>query len=65
MSDTVTIDEAINKLDQVTNQIKASDFTGLLEENDEGYREKAIENIKKAQESLAAIYNAEKRQATK
>lgn len=62
MSNTVSIQEAINSLNAVIEEVKASDFMGLLEENDRGYRERAVLHIETAILDLAEIAYAEYRQ---
>lgn len=53
---------AIAKLFEVEDLIKTSDFTGLLEHNDTGYRERAVEHIKKAAQEIDAMRQAEDKQ---
>lgn len=53
---------AIAKLFEVEDSVKASDFTGLVEENDNGYRERAVEYIKKAAAEIDAMRQAEEKQ---
>ena len=55
-------DKAINDLFRVEDLIKTQDFTGLLEQNDTGYRERAIEHIKKAAQEIDAMREAEEKQ---
>lgn len=55
-------EEAIRLLFQVEDLIKTSDFTGLLEENDKGYRERAVSHIKKAAAEIDAMRQAEEKQ---
>lgn len=58
----IKAEQAIAKLFKVEDAIKVSDFTGLLEENDNGYRERAIEHIKKATQEIDAMMAAEEKQ---
>lgn len=55
-------EEAIRLLFLAEDKIRESDFTGLLEENDAGYREKAVEHIKKAAQYIDEMRAAEDRQ---
>lgn len=56
-------ERAIRELFAVEDLIKEQDFTGLVEENDKGFRERAIECIKKAALEIDAMRNAEDEQA--
>ncbi len=55
-------EQAIRQLFAVEDLIKESDFTGLLEENDQGFRERAVSHIKKAAEEIDNMRNAEDKQ---
>lgn len=55
--------EAIRQLFATEDLIRESDFTGLLEENDNGYRERAVEYIKKAAQEIDAMRQAEDKQS--
>ena len=54
--------EAINLLSQAEDVIRVSDFTGLLEENDTGFRERAVEHIEKATAEIVSMMAAEDKQ---